>query len=408
MRGMGYPLQARFLKTLAAVATVLVVACGGDDAPAKTGVTALSEPTAAPTATPVPTITAEPTATPIQQPTATATSAPTPIVGLGAQSRQPCPPRGIFEDCFALYSFHGSALIAKGGEVIFEGGFGLSDVESGESKTPDTVFRIGSITKQFTAAVILQLQEEGLLSITDTVDTIISDYPSGDVIEIRHLLTHTSAIPDWTFEDYEEFKEQHLTPSEMVDLFRDRPLASRPGSSFSYSNTGYLLLGLIIETVTGQPYAEVLDQRIFQPLGMVSSAYGSSDLSEPNAATGYSDQYIFEKAPFIDMSLPHAAGAIVSTVGDLYKWDVGLRSGAVLTQESLDEMLTPYLESYAYGIIVTEEDGETTHHHDGRIPGFASSKSYLVNDDVLVILLSNVGYAALERLEQKLIEMARS
>ena len=270
------------------------------------------------------------------------------------------------------------------------------------------MFRIGSITKQFTAAVILQLQEEGLLSVTDTVDTIIPDYPSGDVIEIRHLLTHTSAIPDWTFGDYEEFKEQHLTPSEIVDLFRDRPLAFRPGSSFSYSNTGYLLLGLIIETVTGQPYAEVLDQRIFQPLGMTSSAYGSSGLSEPNAAIGYSDQFTFEKAPFLDMSLPHASGAIVSTVRDLYKWDVGLRTAAVLTQESLDEMLTPYLESYAYGVLVIEKDGETSYSHDGAIEGFRSTKSYLVDEDVLVILLSNVGYAALKQLEQRLIEMARS
>lgn len=293
----------------------------------------------------------------------------------------------------------GVVLIAQRGEVVYKRSFGQANIELKVAMQPDHIFRIGSITKQFTAAAILKLAEVGKLSLQDTITKFIQDFPtSGNTITIEHLLTHTSGIknytglPQWT----PEVRRIDATPKAMMHFFKDEPLEFPPGTQFRYSNSGYILLGVIIEMVTGISYADYIQQNFFQPLKMNNSFNDDPLLIIPNRVAGYqrkNGQY--HNAEFLSMKLPYSAGALVSTVEDLFVWNEALINGRVLTEKSLTNAHTSYklpngkLTGYGYGWEIGNVQGSAAIKHSGRINGFVSYAVCLPYEDIFVAILSN-------------------
>jgi CubicO group peptidase (beta-lactamase class C family) len=292
----------------------------------------------------------------------------------------------------AQKTFNGSVLIAKNGQILYSNGFGMANIELGVPNTPKTKFRLGSITKQFTAMLIMQLQERGILSVKDPLSKYISDYPDGEKITIHHLLTHTSGVPSFTdFPDYTKIMVQPLVPEEIIALFKKKPLEFEPGTKYKYSNSGYVLLGYILEKITDKPYDLLLKENIFDPLGMGRSGYDwNRDILE-NRASGYSiDKGELVNDSYIDMHIPHAAGALYSTVEDLYIWDRALYTDKLLSRESLDKMFTPFLNNYAYGWSVSELSGRKLISHSGGINGFVTYIARFPEEDACIIVLCNL------------------
>lgn len=291
-------------------------------------------------------------------------------------------------------AFIGSALIAKGGKVIFEKGYGMANVELDVPNGPDTKFRLGSITKQFTATAILQLEEQGKLSVTDTACKYLAECPeSWKAVTIHQLLSHTSGIPSYT--DGPEFAQPKmmripLKPVEILMLTKDKPLEFQPGEKWKYDNSGYIFLGVIIEKVSGEKYAEYLKKHIFGVLDMQDSGYDDSSVILKNRAQGYrSVTDGFRNADYLDMSLPYAAGSLYSTVHDLYRWDRALNTDKVLKQASREKMWTPVKNNYAYGWSIGEAHKHKQIAHGGGINGFATFIARYPDDDAVVIVLSN-------------------
>jgi len=291
--------------------------------------------------------------------------------------------------------FMGSVLVAKGGAVLFEKSYGMADLEWDVPNTPDAKFRLGSITKQFTATAILQLQEHGKLSVDDPITKYVDGAPEAwKGISIHHLLTHTSGIPSYTeFPDFAKpkFMRVPLAPLEIVMLSKDKPLEFQPGEKWKYDNTGYVLLGYIIEKVSGENYSEYLKKHVFEPLDMKDSGYDWSRTVLQQRASGYhwgGASYL--NAEYLDMSLPHAAGSLYSTVRDLYRWDRSLYTEKVLSKKSLDRMFTPVKNDYAYGWFVTRSKDRTRVTHGGGINGFATIITRYPDQQAVVIVLSNV------------------
>lgn len=302
--------------------------------------------------------------------------------------------------------FNGSALVADDGEVIFSEGFGMANMEHDIPNTPNTKHRIGSITKQFTAALILQLVEEGKLELDKSISTYLPDYkgPAADVVTIHHLLTHSSGIPSYTsFPNFfEEESRDPRTPKEFVKVFSDSTLQFTPGERFVYNNSAYFLLGHIIEEVTGKSYEQVLQENILDPLDMKDTGYDHHSTIIKNRATGYEkdgDGYV--NAPYLDMSLPYAAGSLYSTVEDLYKWDRALYKNEILSEESKKLMFTPQMpdgnSQYGYGWSIgalplgNSNDSIPIVAHGGGINGFNTLIVRFPEEDDLVVLLNNTG-----------------
>lgn len=288
--------------------------------------------------------------------------------------------------------FSGSVLIAKSGEVLFSKGYGMANHEHDIPNTPQTKFRLGSVTKQFTAAAIMQLQEEGRLNVDDTLDKYIPDYPSGDRITIHHLLTHTSGIVNVT--SLPEFRQYLLFPTTVektILLFKDKPLEFDPGEKFKYCNSGYLLLGYIIEKVSGQSYEDYLEEHIFRPLNMVHSGYDHPSTVLKHRASGYNvTKEGLINGPYNDMSAPHAGGALYSTVEDMFLWDQALCTEKILKKSSLDKMFTPFKGNYGYGWRIDMIFGHKRVHHGGSIVGgFQSHIARYVDDSILIVILCN-------------------
>ena len=287
--------------------------------------------------------------------------------------------------------FNGSALVSKGDEVLFADGLGMADDAQGIANTPETRFRIGSMTKQFTAMAILLLALEGRLETTDPVCDYVDACPDGwDAITIEHLLGHSSGIADFT--DQPDFDAmQAATPAETVARVADIPLSFSPGESFAYSNTGYILLGMVIERASGVGYEAFLQQRIFEPLGMADS--GLEDGDTPGLAVGYAD--LFREADPLDMSLPYAAGGLFSTVLDLQRSSVRstptpsstLKRCAASSSHSGHDR--PLAIRDAFGVYVGEEDGHEVVRHSGGMNGFSSSMAHYPDDQLSVVLLTN-------------------
>ena len=225
--------------------------------------------------------------------------------------------------------FNGSALVAENGKVILKKGFGSANIEWDIPNQPDTKFRLGSISKQFTAFLIVKLTEEGKIKLDVPITTYLPDYPkaTGDKITIHHLLTHTSGIPNYTSlpNFFKDQSRNPYTPEEFVKTFSSLPLEFTPGEKFNYSNSGYFLLGYIIEKVSGKSYEQYLQETILDPLKMVNSGYDHADVILKNRAAGYEKRgKKIRNAPYLDMSIPYAAGSLYSTVEDLYLWDQAL------------------------------------------------------------------------------------
>ncbi|HKR11604.1 MAG TPA: serine hydrolase [Pyrinomonadaceae bacterium] len=297
--------------------------------------------------------------------------------------------------------FNGSILVAEKGQVVYAKGLGFANMEWSIPNQPDTKFRIGSITKQFTATLILQLVEDGKLKLDGKITDYLTDYrkDTGDRVTIHQLLNHTSGIPSYTARP--DFRTAIMrNPYKVADFVKQLAsgdLEFEPGAKFSYNNSGYILLGAIIEKVTGKSYETVLTERILKPLGMTNSGYDTTSPLMPKRASGYQKQPSgYVNAPYLDMSLPYAAGSIYSTVEDLYKWDQALHEGKILSAESRKLMFTPGLSTYGYGIRVTDEAiGNSALKtkligHTGGINGFNSLLTRAVDKGQTVIILDNV------------------
>ncbi len=256
--------------------------------------------------------------------------------------------------------FMGTVLVAQDGKVLLDKGYGFANLEWDIPNTPTTKFRLGSLTKQFTAASILLLEERGKLKIEDPVKKYMPDAPAAwDKITIFHLLTHTSGIPNFTgFPDYESTEAIPTTPEKLVARFRDKPLEFEPGTKWNYSNSGYVLLGYLLEKISGQKYSEFVQQNIFTPLGMKDSGYDSNSAVIARRAAGYSRSPNGPvNAGYVDMTIPFSAGALYSTTEDLLRWEQGLFGGKVLTAASLAKMTTPFKQDYAFGLGVSTKTG---------------------------------------------------
>ena len=290
--------------------------------------------------------------------------------------------------------FSGSVLIARDGHILLSQGYGLADIEQQIPNTPQTKFRIGSVSKQFTATAILILQHQGKLKVKDPICKYIDNCPAAwQRTTIHHLLTHTSGIYNITNSvDYLNFKKRTLSPDQIMDLFRDLPLDFNPGERWSYSNSGYILLGAIIEKTSGRPFASFLQQNILDPLQMKDSGYDESRPTIQNHGVGYKGATA--EADYIDMSIPFSAGALYSTVADLYKWDQALYTEKLLPAAERDQAFLPYVQmsgliSYGYGWMIGKQFDQTWIMHAGGIAGFVSIINRFPDSQTTIILLSN-------------------
>ncbi|MFM9263594.1 serine hydrolase [Tychonema sp. BBK16] len=290
--------------------------------------------------------------------------------------------------------FSGSVLIARNGEVLVRTGYGEADREKHLVSTAQTKFRLGSLTKQFTAMAILILQARGKLNVHDRICTYLAGCPTAwQPITIHQLLTHTSGIPDFTsFPDFLTTQGSPSSPTETIARFKDKPLDFQPGEKFSYSNSGYVVLGAIIEQASGKRYEAFLQENIFVPLQMVDSGY---DHNNGGLAIGYRDQTSVP-ADFINMSIPYAAGGLYSTVEDLYRWDQSLYTDKLIPKDLLDKMFTafaPIADSggfgYGYGWLIGKEFDRSVVSHGGGISGFKTAIARYPNDKVVIIVLGN-------------------
>jgi CubicO group peptidase (beta-lactamase class C family) len=286
--------------------------------------------------------------------------------------------------------FSGSVLIARNGKVLVRKGYGEADRKKHVVNTAQTKFRLGSNTKQFTAMAILILQARGKLNVQDRICTYLADCPTTwQKITLHHLLTHTSGIPDFTsFPDFKITMRSPSSPTETIARFKDKPLDFQPGEKFSYSNSGYVVLGAIIEQASGKRYEAFLQENIFVPLQMVDSGY---DHNNGDLAVGYRNQT--NLADFIDMSIPYAAGGLYSTVEDLYRWDQALYTDKLIPKNLRDKMFTPFVPlggfGYGYGWGIGKEGDRPVVSHIGGIQGFSSSITRYPNNKVVIIVLGN-------------------
>ena len=304
----------------------------------------------------------------------------------------------LLKQYYDLGLFTGSVLVSDRGK-IYEKGYGLANREWDIPNAPDTKFRLGSITKQFTATLILQLVEQGKIKLDGHITDYLPDYrkDTGDKVTIHNLLTHTSGIPSYTERpDYtSDISRNTFTPADFVKKYVSGDLEFEPGTKFSYDNGGYFILGAIVEKITGKPYEQVLKERIFDPLGMSDTGFDHLETILPKRATGYSKNPTgFVNSSYVDMSVPYAAGSLYSSARDLYKWDRALYTDKVLSAASRELMFKPNLSNYGYGFFI----GETpignakvkTISHSGGINGFATLIVRLVDSQSAIILLSNV------------------
>jgi CubicO group peptidase (beta-lactamase class C family) len=291
-----------------------------------------------------------------------------------------------------------AALVIKDGKVVLRKGYGLANVELGVPLGPEDVFEIGSITKQFTAAAVLLLQQQGKLRVDDEITRYLPDYPThGETITIENLLTHTSGVPSYTGmpEWFPRVREDMPLPV-LMGLFKDKPLDFKPGTKWSYSNSGYIVLGALIEKVSGKSYEQFVEEEIFQKLGMSQTRYNHPEEVVPHRATGYEGRgKELRNARYLSMTQPYAAGSLISTVDDLAKWDRALKTDALLSQASRDRMFTPYKLStgksagYGYGWAVADFLGRRLIQHGGGIFGFVTAELRVPEEGLFVAILSN-------------------
>jgi CubicO group peptidase (beta-lactamase class C family) len=310
-----------------------------------------------------------------------------------------------------LRHFTGVVVIAREGKPLFAHGYGLADYQFQTPNTTKTKFRIGSMTKQFTAAAIMLLRESGKLSIDDPICKYVDGCPDlWKPITLRHLLSHTSGIPSYTsFPQLAGWSKRGAMPDEMIAAMKAKPLDFAPGEKMAYSNSGYVLLGRVIEKVSGHTYADFVRDSIFLPLGMFDTACERHrPLPPENSASGYTwTGQKLQRAEYLDMSVPYSAGALYSTADDLMRWDAALYTDKLLSRKALDEMFTPGKGDAGFGwFIVKDKHGRTSIEHDGAINGFASFIGRYPETKTLVLILSNLQNTNVDTIHDNLTAIA--
>ncbi|MGX7666757.1 serine hydrolase domain-containing protein [Flavobacterium pedocola] len=291
----------------------------------------------------------------------------------------------------------GVFLVAKKGKPIYQKAFGKANLELNTALTTDNVFQLGSITKQFTAVAILMLEEQKKLDVMHPISKYIPDYPSGDQITIHHLLTHTSGIKDFTkMKSLRDIAQKEMTPKMMVDFFKNEPVDFKPGEKFDYNNSGYVVLGHIIEIVSGETYENFIEKNLFEKAGMKQSYYASDREIINKRAYGYQKKesgYVNKTA--ISFSVPFSSGALMSTATDMLKWQTALNQNVLVNGQTIKKAFTKYkLNSgeeftYGYGWHLKDMNGKPSREHGGSIFGFKTMGVYIPGEDVYVIGLSN-------------------
>lgn len=292
-----------------------------------------------------------------------------------------------------------SVAVGRGDELLCAKGYGFADLEFAVNADEETMFRIGSVTKQFTAAAIWKLAERGKLSVDDPLTKFLPDYPThGQELTLRHLLTHTGGIPNYTDlgEVWHRNLARELPDEELVALWKDLPLDFAPGEKWNYSNSGYYLLGMVVAKVSGQDYAQFLRETFFEPLKLTRTRYDSNSELIPNRAQGYAfEDGKFANDDLIGMSQPGAAGALISTASDLVRWQQALVAGRVVKAESYEEMTLPFLltngreTQYGMGLMLSPQAGQPCVWHGGGINGFNSVLMYFPDARLHVAVISN-------------------
>lgn len=294
--------------------------------------------------------------------------------------------------------FNGSALVAENGRAILRKGYGEANMEWHIANTPDTRFRLGSITKQFTATLMMQMVEKGQIDLNAPISRYLPAYPkpNADRVTIHQLLNHTSGIPGYTeLPSFGGEARLPQKPADFIKMFSGLDLLFEPGTKFSYSNSGYFLLGVILEKVSGKPYEQLLRERIFDPLGMKESGYDSTRPILEKRASGYDatlDGYF--NTGYLDMGEPFAAGSLYSSVDDLLLWDQALDGEKILSAASKEKMFTPGLSDYGYAFMI-HKGAVTRIEHGGGINGFNTVISRDIEPKRLYVLLNNTGGAPL-------------
>jgi CubicO group peptidase (beta-lactamase class C family) len=293
-----------------------------------------------------------------------------------------------------------SIAVARGGEMLVAKGYGFADLENRVRATDSTVYRIGSITKQFTAAAIMQLAERGKLSLDDELTKWIPDWPTyGQHITIRHLLNHTSGIHNYTsVPRWRTAMALDLPHDSLLAFVRGDTLDFAPGTAWRYSNTGYYLLGVIVEKASGESYPDYVRTHLFEPLGLTQTSYCETAPLIPHRARGYSPsgKGEFVNSAQISMTQPFAAGSLCSTVRDLVAWTRGLQSGKVVSADSYRQMTTPIPlangkpQRYGFGLGVGTLGTHRSVSHNGGINGFTSQMGSYPDDSLIVVVLTNI------------------
>jgi CubicO group peptidase (beta-lactamase class C family) len=307
----------------------------------------------------------------------------------------------------ALGQFNGNALVLEGGKVILQSGYGYQNVDDKTLHYPKTIFQIGSVTKQFTATIILKLAQQGKLKLTDKLSKYYPAFIKADSISIHHLLSHTSGVYNYT-DDGAFMQNEVTTPvteQRMLDLFSKKELDFSPGTQFKYSNSGYYLLGAIIQKVTHQSYEQVVREMIFQPAGMTHSGFDFAHLKSSDKATGYASLQDDEihKDRMVDSSVSFSGGAIYSTTGDLLKWHYALLNNKIISRVSLDKAFTVYKDGFGYGWVIDSVAGKKAVYHNGSIPGFTSNIYRIEKNDVCIILLNNTGNPQIDEITKGIV-----
>ncbi len=291
----------------------------------------------------------------------------------------------------------GVFMVAKNGKAIYQKAFGKANLELDVNLTPESVFQIGSMTKQFTAIAILMLEEQGKLNVHNTISKFIPDYPLGEKITIHHLLTHTSGIKDFTkMKSLRDISNKEMSPKMLVDFFKNEPVDFASGEKFDYNNSGYVVLGYLIELVSGKTYGDFIKDNIFNKVGMHQSNYATDRLIINKRAYGYHKKESgYVNKTVINLSVPFSSGSLMSSVNDMLKWQNALNQNLLLKAENMQKAFSKYkLNSgeyftYGYGWHIKELNGTSTREHGGSIFGFKSMGVYIPSEDIYILGLSN-------------------
>jgi CubicO group peptidase (beta-lactamase class C family) len=304
---------------------------------------------------------------------------------------------------------NGCAMVYSKGKTIFQNCYGTADYSKKIPLTTSSIFQIGSITKQFTSLVILKLVEKKKLKLSDPISKWFPDFPRGNEITVHHLLSHTSGIFNYTKDGQFMMSKATLpaTSKEIIALFKDKPLDFDPGTKYSYSNSGYMMMGYIINKVTKKPYEYNVRKYVFKPLGMSQSGFDFVNLSSEHKTKGYFSiqKEAATECKYVDSTVSYAAGSMYSTIGDMLLWHKGLMTNKLVKRSTLEKAFTPVLNNYGYGWLIHENGGKKMVHHNGGIFGFNATFYRVEADDECVIVLNNMGNPVIDDIAENMIKV---